>query len=519
MGSRTLLAVAVAALVLRSGLCLRDLAYLDRLFIPDDTYYTLSIARHLAWGDGPTAHGGPLTNGFQALTAFLLVPFCRLLPGPDGPLRAALVLSALADVATVVLLGRLAARASRRPERAAFLAALAWAVSPVAIANALNGLETSLAVACQLAFVDAVLVAREAKAARRWSYAGAIAGLAMLARVDSVFVVAGIGAFELSFGDRRGVLRAGAVGLLVVAPWWSYQLVRFHTVVPGSGAAVRQHVIGSSTLATQLGWAAGYVVGTPFVDLSDLRAFALFHPPFGVALFISVALGLAWAGVRAFRGRPPLQILALAAVTLLVFYATYLPALYFFKRYLAPVLAVTALLIAVLVAEVPTSARARNADRIAALGLLAACAIGLVASVPFFLLRPATSVEGGLHGLKGYRTPAQQIVGLAPPGSVIGALQSGALGWYAIDRPVTIVNLDGVVDAEARKAYREGTLNELAIRRSVTHLADWPFNLDTIAKRSTRPFRARLLGKSSPQDPPAMSLGLSFMLLQVDWGS
>jgi len=64
--------LAVVGLVFRVAVAFRPLAVLDRLFVPDDTYYTLSIARSLAHGLGPTVGGGaPLTNGFQPLVAFL----------------------------------------------------------------------------------------------------------------------------------------------------------------------------------------------------------------------------------------------------------------------------------------------------------------------------------------------------------------------------------------------------------------------------------------------------------------
>ena len=48
-----------------------------------------------------------LTNGFQPLLAFLLVPFFWLVRNPDAGLRAAVLLGALADVATIALLARL----------------------------------------------------------------------------------------------------------------------------------------------------------------------------------------------------------------------------------------------------------------------------------------------------------------------------------------------------------------------------------------------------------------------------
>src|SRR5882757_7514778 len=66
--SATVLAVAglsLAGLGLRIAVLLRPLEIVDRLFIPDDTYYTLTIARSMAHGHGPTVDGSTLTSGFQ----------------------------------------------------------------------------------------------------------------------------------------------------------------------------------------------------------------------------------------------------------------------------------------------------------------------------------------------------------------------------------------------------------------------------------------------------------------------
>ena len=74
-------AATIGGLVLRLALLARSLVVLDRLFIPDDTYYTLTIARSIAHGHGPTTDGHTLTTGFQPLLAFVMTPvFLRKLP-------------------------------------------------------------------------------------------------------------------------------------------------------------------------------------------------------------------------------------------------------------------------------------------------------------------------------------------------------------------------------------------------------------------------------------------------------
>ncbi|HWL89232.1 MAG TPA: hypothetical protein VNO21_25690, partial [Polyangiaceae bacterium] len=175
------LGIAAAGFSLRLLLAARDVTILDRLFVPDDTYYTLGIARGLARGWGPSLDGLHLTNGFQPLLAFLLVPFFAVTRDPVTPLRAGWVLLALADAMSAILLARLAARALSSPQHAptesrsaALWACAFWSFSPVAVANAMGGLETSLAVACQLACVEAWCLAREKRTSPAYFLAGAL---------------------------------------------------------------------------------------------------------------------------------------------------------------------------------------------------------------------------------------------------------------------------------------------------------------------------------------------------------
>lgn len=87
---------AAAAAFLLLVLWAQPLTTIDRLFLPDDTYYTLSIARALSAGDGPSASGGILTSGFQPLTAFLMVPVFWHLGWFGDVMMAALTLGTLA---------------------------------------------------------------------------------------------------------------------------------------------------------------------------------------------------------------------------------------------------------------------------------------------------------------------------------------------------------------------------------------------------------------------------------------
>src|SRR3954468_9940558 len=96
--------ITFAGFVLRLAGLVRPLGVIDKLFIPDDTYYTLTISRSIAHGHGPTVDGHTLTSGFQALLGFLMVPAYWLGGDPDTALRMDLALLVVVDTCTIVVL-------------------------------------------------------------------------------------------------------------------------------------------------------------------------------------------------------------------------------------------------------------------------------------------------------------------------------------------------------------------------------------------------------------------------------
>ena len=122
----TVIGIAIVGFVLRVAVLVRPIGVIDRLFVPDDTYYTLSIARSIAHGHGPTVDGHTLTSGFQALLGFLLVPVYWLTDNLDLALRIDLALLVVVDTLTIVLLAWVAYRFAGRV--AAVTAAALWGV-------------------------------------------------------------------------------------------------------------------------------------------------------------------------------------------------------------------------------------------------------------------------------------------------------------------------------------------------------------------------------------------------------
>jgi hypothetical protein len=460
----------------------RGLTHLDRLFIPDDTYYTLAIARSLAQGLGPSADGVTLTSGFQPLIAFLLVPVFRITGSLDAPVYATCIFGALADAASIFLLGHWAARLAGKT--AGLATALIWALSSLAISNSLNGLETALALCMELALVAAWPSADKGIGARHLVLTGVLAGVTLLARIDAVFLLLPLAAMELFRRRWRTLLLIAAAATVVVAPWWTYCLVRFGSPIPASGEAVRHlvelHQRQYLTLPWALGWGSGSLLGAPFADWAALKEFASSDPIWGFGLFALYALLFALATRRLILQRAgwfsPFTAFAAFAAILALFYVGYLPAAWFFRRYLAPVHAFHALCIGIAAAVAWQHASRSRKLRIAFSASAALVLTALIApSVLLVIARPTGSADSGLHGAKGYAEVARQVLSVTPKCAVLGALQSGALSYYARGCPL-IVGLDGVVDPAAARAVRDGTLADYAAQRGVTHFADWPYN-------------------------------------------
>jgi 4-amino-4-deoxy-L-arabinose transferase-like glycosyltransferase len=501
--SRAVLGVCLLGLMLRLAMVARPLTIVDRLFVPDDAYYTLAIARSLAEGLGPSADSGvTLTTGFQPLIVLLTVPFSWLSSDPGLPLRAVLVVSAFADVVVIVLLARLAARIAG--PAAALVAAALWAVSPYAVGVSLNGLESTLALAVSLALVEVWCLAREGSGLRRWAAAGALAGLALLARIDTVFLVALLGLVEVASGRRRSVLVAAGTAGAVTLPWWAYSVALTGSPIPESGSAAQElgavHRSVGLEMTDSLGLAVGRVVGAPVVDLPVLRTALVDHPLRALVATVVLCLGLTaaavWAGTRRRAGvrQLPLLALGLHAVVLVLFYGVVNTLPWFFDRYLLPVAAVFGLVLATAVGSLWSGAerwRARPASLPAPalatiLVTLAAVTVPAAESIRLLGTRPAGSAASGYEGGKGYAEVAREVLSQLPAGAVVGSLQSGALGYFAEYAPqgVQVVNLDGVVDGEAAQALAGHRLPDYMHARGVTHFADWPFNASVLHSRS-----------------------------------
>jgi len=463
------------ALVVRLAITLQGLSSLDRVFIYDDTYYSLAIARNIARGFGPSVDGLGLTNGFQPLVTFLQVPLFWLSGDPDFAVRGAVLETAVFGACGVAALGALLARVAGG--RAAWAGALIMGWSPSVIRNDLNGLETSLSVFLSLVVLRGFVPARGEVSGRMAAWYGVLCAALVMARIDSCCLVALLGVRALvAWRCRHAALLIGA-GCIAIAPWWITSLVAFGRIVPESGEAVRHLatiMLGFATPALVPPYAALCTLGRL---MSDAPFFALVNSGLGFGLLAgAMVIGGGAARAGGARGRVTGAMMATALVQVL-FYAFYLRAEWFMPRYLALaecwIVAMAAIGIVAATARLPALSR-RPVVAVAILPLLLLMPLGRE-FVSFFAPHDAVD-DAGDPSPKGFREMALEILPHVPRQSVLGALQSGALGYYAGDT-VQVRNLDGVVNGKAAAAIATGHAGSYFAEAGIQYFADWESSL------------------------------------------
>jgi hypothetical protein len=501
--------ILVAGALLRAFVLTRGIAAIDRGYVVDDAYYTLSIARSFARSFAPTVDGVELTTGFQPLLALLEMPAFLLGASADHAALAALVVLAAADVAVAYALSRLARLAGG--DLAGGIGAALWSLSPVALGETFVGLEGPLAAATTMfaALALARLVASPSpspSSRRSAAILGVWLGLCVLARVDTiVFVALVLGVVVARYRAAAPATLAGAA--LVSGPWLLVCTVLTGRPVPESGAAVLAFVQEGNTaesLGRVAGFAAGFVGPGGLVDLPEARTWLVAHPIFGALALAAVVTVLA---VVAWRLPVAARVWMFGMLALVPFYVLVLPAIWAFHRYLLPVRVAATLVIALLLAR----AVARIGDRLRAPVLAA----GGVTMVVLTVLATASRLGGATHGeidaFTGYRGAALAMFAAAPPGATLGSFQSGALGYF---RPegTSVVNLDGVVSRDAHRAYVERRIDDRLRARGVTYVADWGSGLGELQRRShAGAFRLEPLALGPPQGRRR------FVLARVVW--
>lgn len=482
----------LAALVLldaaaRFTVALKPIDALDRAVLTDDAYLSLTIARNIAHGLGPL-YGHNFTNGFQPLYVFLLIPFYKVFnPSPDGFVRIAECLLAAFDVAACAVLARMVARRSRSWSAPA-VAIVGWMLSPMIFVATGNGLETVIALFFILASL--ALTPEGLPSSGRRVALGACLGAALLTRIDcGLFALAlalTTGPTWMRIDRGRALTSALVIGVTAVAvnvPWWIYSWRYTGTIYPVSGRAV--HLLAVVRTQGTPGWSnwAAPLLGRSLALVVLNAVGPLLAMVLAVVAMRGAPLRQRWTALRE-QHRPFVAITLFGAMILLA-YSLYLGGWWYFFRYLAPC-ALAPIFWAVAAVEAAE-------QRLPPVPAMAAGVVATIAIAAPSLAQPVfwQTLTARADPEWGFRSAALWANRELPPGSVVGTLQSGALGYYgdALD----VVNLDGVVNADAYLALKERRL--LAYARDAAHVQfvmDWPVMIDVLKQQSSNRDAERL---------------------------
>lgn len=462
--------LAAAGLALRLAVAWQPLDVLVPKALSDDAFYYFKIAEHLAQGLGPTFDGQRPTNGFHPLWALFLSGLCLVQGEGRVPIPWALSAAALLDAATGALIFVVARRALRGTGPA-LLAAGVYLLHPMAVLEGVNGLETAMAT---LAFVGLfayyLLLLRPHPTWATYAGFGLLSACMVLARSDYIFLTVVLGLERLWQGRGRTFPKlalAGVVFTLGVAPWLAWSQAAVGSPVQTSGLAVpyviRTYLFELSELEGALRWLG------PVLYLSSVLAQGLVRYG-GAQGVVLVGLLLVWAARRrASTEEPPLPVPTSAALLLPLLASALHLGFHAYGRwflrgwYYAPWMA--ALAWAVGWAASHAAATLASTPRRWVWGGLAvaflAAAVWQGAGVwgqglwPWQSTAVRASVWAGAH---------------LPSDARPGAFNAGIPGYFS-EREV--VNLDGVVNAEAFAAIRERRLLAYLRQAGITHVVDW----------------------------------------------
>ncbi len=166
-------------------------------YTTDDSFYYYKVAQNIVEGHGSTFDGVNLSNGYHPLWMLICVPVFALARFDlILPLRILALISILVTAGTSVTLFRLLSRYVRPP--IAFLAGAAWALLPqIARVASQQGMESGINAFFVILLIERAAALRAEVPTRanfkQTLWVGLIAALAVLSRLDNIFVVLAVG--------------------------------------------------------------------------------------------------------------------------------------------------------------------------------------------------------------------------------------------------------------------------------------------------------------------------------------
>jgi hypothetical protein len=465
------------------ALAFRQDTYIANNPLQEDGYYSLTVARNLALGNGPTIDGEMHTSGFQPLVT-AISSLCFVASGGDRilGLRFYLVLSLIVCALAAWLFASVVTRLLPKDAAVQWQPAieLFYLTSLYQFTMHFNGLETGVLLLGYILLARQLLSMPE-NASRSWTLQlGVLLGLMILTRIDVLVPASMLMMWMLVKGKpsrRIDVLLAGGCTMLIILPWFAYIYTNFGTIMPSGGAAQTSLVFTTERLEQAFINIAETLMPFAFLRFHSISTF--WGEVFRMSIFLAV-LPILWRTARALRSGMDLSkgafdALAVGVVSMCIYYLATSFATWHYTRYFAPV----ALTIVALGLIAFVRARIRPLVQHT---LFAAYTLLFVAVVGAMLLGKGAGNEMIVHQLA-------LVEELVPHGEVMASGQTGTLGFMRDN----VLNIDGKVNHEA--LVRKDDIPEYLSQRHVPYFCDEPELIDRFLGKNWSGQGWRIIGQ------------------------
>jgi hypothetical protein len=481
--------LVLAGLVLRLRLAWQDIETIVVTTTKDDSYYYFQIARNLAHGNNVTFDGETVTNGFHPLWLALITPVYWVADGNDLPVHIILSIGALLGAATIVLVFAAIVMLTAN-HIAGLLGAMFFALHPQTVADSVNGVESAITVLMFMVVVCGFLLAmrRQLNSLRDDAVLGLACGLMILARTDTVFVAAPVLLLVALWSAPRDPVRRlavmGSATLLTLLPWAIWSLIATGTLIQISGVAsgwfAYESWVGAhgDSLGERVSHGFDVTRTTLLEDVWRRYVVPNRIPTGPVVVAALVAVCGAWF-VRVRDGAIPMRrqvlllgVVAVGVVASLVFHAGYRWQVR--EWYFATAGALVALFVGfgVSVLDAAIHRRAGNVrSRLPEPIVLARAMYMTAAALLIVQMRPWQPDNWVFHAEveANHLEAARWIERNTPEDARIGSFNAGVIGYFS-DR--VVVNLDGVVNADAFEALRDCRVYQYVRHMRLSHVVD-----------------------------------------------
>jgi hypothetical protein len=463
--------------------------------VVDDAFFYLGIAKNIAAGNGATFDGSTMTNGFHPIYAILLVPIFWLISNSlEMPLHWALTILSIFNVFTGLVIFFIVKDISGR--FAGLLTSFIWLFNPYVIMISLSGVEVGVA-----AFFLSLTIYQYLKIRSTGTFTshriiplGILTALAVLSRVDAVFLFIGITLeiFYLSYSKNKDFLISfSKTGLYVsttfavLLPWFLWNLFNFGTIRQISGVTL-PHIAHNMYLMKHQTYVSLDFIRT---ELFHLKVWLqhIFKFSGGIVLFVILAATFVWVtrgnfteNIKKLSAQMLTFNFALCSVIFLVsFYALYFWGWLRPWYYLSVILIVT-IYIGIFAGQLQKVFISNNP---ATYRQSAPVLLLLIFIVLYFPYQGFHVWGKGLFPFqKQLYESAEWLRDNTEKDSRIGAISAGIYGFLT----QRTVDLAGVVNREAYKAMKERRIFSYLREKNIDYLVDREDMIHFYSKRFDR---------------------------------